>query len=169
MTSAIFFMHLDVVNKFNLDRPSTRALISRASVVEPWRIVTAIHTRDPEKDLHMKDQEETASGKRECDLKDNRPGNVQDRHILSSSSSSSAKKSRTSASQSSRSAKHSQRQDSASPMDARSGSNGGDYSSRIDSRQPTSNGVLDRRIDCLENAIKQIAAHMGLFQCQHFT
>ena len=28
----------------------------------------------------MKDQAETAKGKREGDLKDNRPGNVQDRH-----------------------------------------------------------------------------------------
>ena len=36
------------------------ALIFRASVAEPWRIITAIHTRDPEKDLHMKDQAETA-------------------------------------------------------------------------------------------------------------
>ena len=80
-----------------------------------------------------------------------------------------------SASQWNRSARHSQWQDPASSrnlprwrdrQDARSGSNGGGYSSRIDSRQPTSDGVLDRRIDCLENAIKQIAAHMGLFQCQ---
>ena len=63
-----------------MDRPSTKALIFRASVAEPWRIITAIHTRDPEKDLHMKDQAETATGKREGDLKDVRPGNVQDRH-----------------------------------------------------------------------------------------
>ena len=63
-----------------MDRPSTIALIFKASVAEPWRIITAIHTRDPEKDLHMKDQAETASGKREGDLKDDRPGNVQDRH-----------------------------------------------------------------------------------------
>ena len=94
---------------------------------------------------------------------------------LSPSSSSSAKTSRTSASQSGRSARHSQPQDSASSrnpprrrdrQDARSGPNGGDYSSRIVSRQPTNNGVLDRRIDCLENAIKQIAAHMVLFKRQ---
>ena len=50
--------------------------------------------------------------------------------------------------------------------DAQNGSSGGDYFSRINSRQPTSDGVLDKRIDCLENAIKQIAAHMGLFQHQ---
>ena len=62
-----------------MDRPSTIALIFRASVAEPWRIITAIHTRDPEKDLHMKDQAETGSGKKEGDLKDDRPGNVQDR------------------------------------------------------------------------------------------
>ena len=51
-------------------------------------------------------------------------------------------------------------------QDARSGSNGGNYSSHIESWQPPIDGVLDRRIDCLENAIKQIAAHMGLFQGQ---
>ena len=55
------------------------ALIFSASVAELWRIITAIHTRDPEKDLHMKDQAETASRKREGNLKDDRPGNVQDR------------------------------------------------------------------------------------------
>ena len=48
--------------------------------MEPWRSITAIHTRDPEKDLHMKGQAETASGKKEGDLEDDRPGNVQDRH-----------------------------------------------------------------------------------------
>ena len=63
-----------------MDLPSTIALIFRASVAEPWRSITAIHTRDPEKDLHMKGQAETASGKKEGDLKDDRPGNVQDRH-----------------------------------------------------------------------------------------
>ena len=63
-----------------MDRPSTIALIFWASVAEPWRTITTIHTRDPEKDLHMKDQAETASGKKEGDLKGNRPGNVQDRH-----------------------------------------------------------------------------------------
>ena len=56
------------------------ALIFMASVAEPWRIITAIHTRDPEKDLQMKDQAEAASGKRKGDFKDDRPGNVQDRH-----------------------------------------------------------------------------------------
>ena len=51
-------------------------------------------------------------------------------------------------------------------QDAWSGSSGGNYSFRIGSRQPTSNSVLGRRIDCLENTIKQIAAHTGLFQRQ---
>ena len=36
----------------------------------------------------------------------------------------------------------------------KSGSNGSNYSSPIDNWQPTRNSVLDRRIDCLENAIK---------------
>ena len=80
-----------------------------------------------------------------------------------------------SASRSSQSAENSPRQDSASSrnpfrqcecQDAQSGSSGGHYTSCIDSRQPTSNSVLDRRIDRLKNAIKQIAVHMGLFQCQ---
>ena len=57
-----------------------RALIFRASVAEPWRIITTIHTQDLEKDLHMKDQAETATGKRDGDLKDDRPGNIQDHH-----------------------------------------------------------------------------------------
>ena len=48
--------------------------------MEPWRIITAIHTRDPEKDLHIKGQAETVSRKREGNLKDDRPGNVQDLH-----------------------------------------------------------------------------------------
>ena len=56
------------------------ALIFRASVAESWRIITAIHTRVPDKDLYMKGQAETASGKKEGDLKDDRPENVQDRH-----------------------------------------------------------------------------------------
>ena len=55
-------------------------MIFRASEAEPWRIITTIHTRDPEKDLHMKDQAETATGKKEGNLKDVRPGNVQDHH-----------------------------------------------------------------------------------------
>ena len=45
-----------------------------------WRIITAIHTRGPEKDLHMKGQAETATGKRESDLKENKPENIQTRH-----------------------------------------------------------------------------------------
>ena len=61
-------------------RPSTIALIFKASVAEPWRSITTIHTQDPEKDLHMKGQAETASGKKEGYLKDDRPGNIQDRH-----------------------------------------------------------------------------------------
>ena len=59
-----------------------RVLIFRASVVDPWRIITAIHTRDPEKELHIKGQAETATGKREGDLKENKPENIQDRHHL---------------------------------------------------------------------------------------
>ena len=62
-----------------MDCPSTRVLIFWASVVEPWRIITAIHTRDPEKDLHMKDQEKAATWKREGDLGDNRARNIQGR------------------------------------------------------------------------------------------
>ena len=159
-----------------MDCPSTRALIFRASVVEPWRIITAIHTRDPEKDLHMKDQAETATGKREGDLKDDRPGNVEDRHHYPHLSHLVPRKAeRPPASQAEVLDRCSQRQDSASSrnllcrrerQDAQSGSDGGDHSSRIDSGQPTSNGVLDRRIDCLENAIKQIVVNMGLFQHQ---
>ena len=119
-------------------------LIFRALVVEPWRIITAIHTRDPEKDLHMKGQAETKTGKREGDLKGNRPENSQRQDSASSRNPS-------------RRSEH---------QDAQSGSNRGNYYSHIDSRQPISNSVLERRIDCLENAIKQIAAHMGLFQRQ---
>ena len=63
-----------------MDRPSTKALIFRASVAEPWRIITVILTRDPEQDLHMKDQAETATRKREGDLKDDKPENGHDRH-----------------------------------------------------------------------------------------
>ena len=63
-----------------LDHPSIRVLIFRASVVEPWRIIIAIHTQDSEKDLHMKGQAEAATGKREGDLKENKPENIQDRH-----------------------------------------------------------------------------------------
>ena len=37
------------------------------------------HSRSRES-LHMKGQAETASGKKEGDLKDDRPGNIQDRH-----------------------------------------------------------------------------------------
>ena len=59
-----------------------RVLILRASVVEPWGIITAIHTPDPEKDLHIKDQAETATGKKD-DLKANRPENIQDCHHYS--------------------------------------------------------------------------------------
>ena len=55
-------------------------LIFRASVAEPWRIITAIQTRHPQKDLHMKGQAEMVTGKREGDLKENKPENVQDRH-----------------------------------------------------------------------------------------
>ena len=48
-----------------------------------------------------------------------------------------------------------------------SGSNDSNYySSHIDRRQPPGNGVLDGRIDRLENIIQQIAAHIGLFQCE---
>ena len=65
-------MHVDVVNKVNLWIILQRELIFRASVAEPWRIITTVHTRDPEKDLHMKAQVETAIGKREGDLKENR-------------------------------------------------------------------------------------------------
>ena len=59
-----------------------RVLIFKASVAEPWRIITAIciHTRDPEKDFQMKGQTAIATGKREGDLKENRPENVQDCH-----------------------------------------------------------------------------------------
>ena len=39
-----------------------------------------MHTRDPEKDHHMKGQTETATGKREGDLKENKSKNIQDRH-----------------------------------------------------------------------------------------
>ena len=56
------------------------ALIFRASGAEPWRTITAIYTRAPEKDLHMKGQAETASAKKEGDLKDDTPGNVSGRH-----------------------------------------------------------------------------------------
>ena len=57
-----------------------RVLISRASVAKPWRIITAIHTRDQEKDLHMKGQTEAATVKKEGDLEEHRPENVQDWH-----------------------------------------------------------------------------------------
>ena len=65
-----------------MDRPSTKVLIFRASVAEPWGIITAIHTRDPEKDLCMKGQTETASRKiaRLQDCKGNKPENIRDRH-----------------------------------------------------------------------------------------
>ena len=56
-----------------------RVLIFRASVGEPLRIISTIHARDPEKDLHAKGHAETATGKRD-DLKENKPENIQDRH-----------------------------------------------------------------------------------------
>ena len=73
-------MHVDVVNKFNLWIVLQRELIFRASVAEPWRIITAILTRDLEKDLHIKGQAESATWKRENDLKENRPEKFQGRH-----------------------------------------------------------------------------------------
>ena len=56
----------------------SRILIFRASVAEPSRIITAIHTRDPH--LHIKGLAETATGKTEGELKENMPENVEDRH-----------------------------------------------------------------------------------------
>ena len=131
-------------------------------------IITPIHTRDPEKDLHMRDQAETATGKREGNLKDNRPGNIQDRHHYPHLVPREAEC--PPASQAEMIDIHNNTILLQAGIHLAEGSMpecpdyGTDYSSLIDSQQPTSNGVLDRRIDCLENAIKQIAAHMGLFQ-----
>ena len=118
----------------------------------------------------MKDQAETATGKREGDLKDDRPGNVQDHHhphLVPREAEHSP------ASQAGVLGIHNDRFLLQAGIRLAEGSpgcpewlNGGNYSSRIDSRPSTSNDIPDRRIDCLENSIKQIAAHMGLFQRQ---
>ena len=114
-------------------------MIFRASVAELWRIITTIHTRDPEKDLNMKDQAETATGKREGDLKDNRPGNSQDRHhYLHLPHLVPREAERTPASQAGVLDIHNDRlllEAGRDQQDVWSGSNSGDYSSRIDSWQ----------------------------------
>ena len=46
--------------------------------MEPLRIITAIHTRDPH--LHFKGLAETATGKREGNLKENKSENIEDHH-----------------------------------------------------------------------------------------
>ena len=68
-------MHVDVVNNFNLWIVLQSTFSSRAMEKHNHHS----HSRF-RKNLHMKGQAETTAGKREGNLKENRPENSQDRH-----------------------------------------------------------------------------------------